>query len=157
MCAANRGAATRQLSTVNNCKSCAGGMPRRGLGIMPGPVLSSTTGAVKALKFWSGYTIHMAIFIVRGRRRKAQMKNEEVMVFAFVFLVFCGQIIPWGHWEYSATSFVAMLWPFFGVPPNKPLPGMRFFIISNSNVGNKNMRLRGTDHYNCTPIFQALS
>jgi hypothetical protein len=37
---------------------------------------------------------------------------QECLVFAFVsafFCVFCGQIIPWGHWEYIATSFVAML------------------------------------------------
>jgi hypothetical protein len=50
------------------------------------------------------------------------MKNEGGHVFAFLsafFCVFCGQssdvggkpgsIIPGGHWEYVATSFVAVL------------------------------------------------
>jgi len=41
-----------------------------------------------------------------------QKKNEDGHAFAFIsafFCVFCGQIIPVGHWEYIATSFVAML------------------------------------------------
>jgi hypothetical protein len=50
------------------------------------------------------------------------MKNEDEHAIAFIsafFCVFCGQgsnaggkpssITPWSHWEYIATSFVAML------------------------------------------------
>jgi hypothetical protein len=42
--------------------------------------------------------------------RMTQKRRRNFFFFSAFFRVICGQIIPWGHWEYVATSFVAMLY-----------------------------------------------
>jgi hypothetical protein len=66
----------------------------------------ATAGSETAFAALVQRHIHLVYSSALRQVRNAQMAEDFSSAF---FCVICGQIIPVDHWEYVATSFVAML------------------------------------------------